>query len=569
MNARSLFVIATVALGMLLGLLLRALRRRRSSSPSRDVKRVVIVGGGFAGVYAARELEKLQRGRNDFDIVLVSKENYFVFQPMLPEVISGSIGLTDVVSPLRRLLRTTQVVVRDVESIDTVAKVVRAAPGYHAKEHLIAYDHLILATGIVTDFRGLTGLPEHALPFKNLGDALELRTQVIHALEEADIETHDAKLKRQLCTFVVAGGGFSGVEVVAELNDFVRRVARHYRNIDPAELRIVLLQSQPRILPEMPEKLGRFAAELLRKRGVEIRLGVRLAAATGSDAVLSDGTRIPTKTLVSTVPSSPHPLVEALPLPKTKAGKLVVDGMLRVREARDVWALGDCAHVPTLVRDGTSGEGVPAPPTAQHATRQARTVARNIVAALDGRPQVAFDFRGFGKMGSLGHRNAVAEVFGLSISGFIAWFLWRTVYLMKLPGWGRRIKVAASWTFELFLPPDLAQLRLSTSTCMLKQHYEPGQVVFAEGDLGDRIYIVLAGRAEVSRTDAGVVATVGPGEYFGEMALLAATARDATVRCVEAMDVLAIDKREYALLSAHVPDLRRSIERVQKVRQAS
>jgi NADH dehydrogenase len=482
---------------------------------------------------------------------------------MLPEVISGSIGLTDVVTPLRRILDKTQVYVRDVESIDLERKIVRAAPGYHAQPHLIPYDHLILATGSVTDFRGLTGLPEHALPFKNLADALQLRTQVIHALEEADIEGDDPELRRQLLTFVVAGGGFSGVEVVAELNDFVRTVARHYRNIDPREIRVVLLHSQDRILPEMPAKLGEFAQKILARRGVELMLKTRLAAATGQEALLANGTRIPTKTLVSTVPSSPHPLIEALQLPKSKGGKLIVDGMLRVEGATDVWALGDCAQVPAP--DGTF-----APPTAQHATRQARTAARNIAATLRGTPLAAFDFRGLGTMGSLGHRNAVAKVFGLSISGFLAWFLWRTLYLMKLPGWGRRIKVAASWTLDLFLPPDLVQLPLTGSTGVTKEHFEPGQAVFAEGDVGDRIYIVLAGRAEVVRSDGNggeaLIARVGAGEYFGEMALLSSAARNATVRCVEPMDVLAIPKREFALLSANVPDLKSSFERVMNMR---
>jgi NADH dehydrogenase len=560
MTFKALFVVAALALGMLIAMVTRARRRRPARSKGKR-PRVVIIGGGFGGVYAARELEKLQRKHHEFDIVLINKENYFVFQPMLPEVISGSIGLTDVVSPLRRLLPRTDVHVRDVESIDVVRKVVRAAPGYHAREHLIPYDHLILATGTVTDFRGLTGLPEHALPFKNLADALALRAQVIHALEEGDIESHEPALREQLLTFVVAGGGFSGVEVVAELNDFVRTVARNYRNIDPRELRVVLLHSQDRILPEMPEKLGRFAESILRKRGVEIRLGVRLTAATGSEAVLSDGSRIPTKTLVSTVPSMPHPLVQALPLPKTKNGRLVVDGTLRVADTADVWALGDCAQVP-------SPDGSPAPPTAQHATRQAETCARNVVAALRGRPRVAFGFRGLGKMGSLGHRNAVAEVFGVSFSGFVAWFLWRSVYLMKLPGWGRRLKVAVSWTLDLFLPPDLVQLKLSGSTGMQREHFEPGQNVFNEGDLGDRIYIVLGGRAEVLRGDI-VIAYVGAGEFFGEMALLSSTPRNATVRCLEPMDVLAIPKREFALLSANVPDLRQSFERVQQMRMAS
>jgi len=527
------------------------------------VKRIVIVGGGFGGVYAARALERQLRGLEDWAISLFSRENYFVFQPMLPEVISGTVGLTDVVSPLRRLLRRTHVHVRDVESIDVCNQTVTAAPGFRQRPHVVEYDHLVLAPGTVTDFRGLAGLPEHALPFKNLADALEVRSHVIRALEEADVEGDDPELRRQLLTFVVAGGGFSGVEVVAELNDFVRSVARLYRRIDPRDIRVVLVHAQDRILPEVSPKLGAFAAKILRRRGVELALGQRLKAATGESAILDDGSVIPTKTLVSTIPASPHPLVDALALPKTKNGRLVVDASLRVQGYANVWALGDCASVPT-------SDGTPCPPTAQHATRQARLIAENIAATLAGKKLRPFDFKGLGKMGSLGRRNAVAEIFGLSISGFLAWFLWRTIYLAKLPGWGRRLKVASSWALDLVLAPELVELRLDRSAGAVHEHFESGQNVFVEGELGDRVYILLSGRAEVMRRrpSAGgvaveqVFATLGPGECFGEMALLGSAPRNATVRCVEPMTVLSIPKREFGLLAANVPGLRGSFEQV-------
>ncbi len=489
-------------------------------------KRVVVVGGGFAGVYAAQALERKLRGRDDWEILLFSRDNYFVFQPMLPEVISGTIGLTDVVSPLRRLLRRTHVVVRDVESIDVAARTITAAPGFRPHAHVERYDHLVLAPGTVTDFRGLPGLPEHALPFKNLADALDLRARAIRALEEADVEDDDPVLRKQLLTFVVAGGGFSGVEVVAELNDFVRNVARLYRRIDQRDIRVVLVHGQSEILPEVSPKLRAFAARILRRRGVELVLNQRLKAATAEAAILSDGTAIPTRTLVSTIPSSPHPLVDALPLPKTKNGRLIVDGHLRVSGHDNIWALGDCASIPTA-------DGAPCPPTAQHATRQAQVAADNIVAAIDGGSLRAFDFKGLGKM--------------------------------KLPGWGRRIKVASSWTLDLILPTELIQLRLGGTAGATHEYFEPGQTVFNEGELGDRVYILLSGRAEVLRRRGGgeqLLTTLGPGECFGEMALLDSAPRNATVRCVEAMTVLSIPKREFGLLAANVPGLRASFEQV-------
>jgi NADH dehydrogenase len=526
--------------------------------------RVVILGGGFAGVYVAEALEKLRRG-DEFEILLVNKENHFVFQPMLPEVISGTIGLVDVVSPLRRLLPRTELHVREVEAVDLAGCTITTSTGFHPHPHVVPWDHLVLALGTVTDFRGLRGLAEHAFPFKNLTDALSLRNHVIRTLEEAAIEIHDESLRRKLLTFVVAGGGFSGVEVAAELNDFVRDVARHYAAIDRSEIKVILLHAQDRILPEMDAKLALFAQRILGKRGVEIRLNTRLVAATGDGALLADGTHIPCKTLVSTVPASPHPLIESLALPKTKNGRLRADATLALEGTPNVWAVGDCAAVP-------APEGGLCPPTAQHAIRQARLVAENIVATIRGGARKPFAFKGLGKMGSLGRRTAVAEVFGFKIYGFLAWFLWRTIYLLKMPGWGRRLKVAVSWTLDLFLPPELVQVPLHGTVGVAREHFEPGQEVFHQGDIGDRVYIVLSGRAEVVHENgaaARVLATLGRGQYFGEMALLRSTTRNATVRCVEAMDVLSLPKKEFNLLATNLPELRTSFERTSAERGAT
>jgi NADH dehydrogenase len=523
-------------------------------------KQIVILGGGFAGVYTALALERALGTRDDFEVVLVNKENYFVFQPMLPEVISGTIGLTDVVSPLRRLLPKTDIHIREVESVDLDSRTVTTSPGFKPHSHTIPYDHLVLAMGTVTDFRGLPGLPEHAMPFKNLGDAIALRNHAIRALEEASIEHHDRELRGELLTFVVAGGGFSGVEVAAELNDFVRAVARNYPRIDPSEIRVILLHAQERILPEMDPSLATFAQKILGRRGVEIRLKTRLASATGHAAILAGGESIPTRTLVSTVPAFPHPLIESLSLPKAKNGRVLTDPQLRVSGLENVWAVGDCARI-------ANPDGTVVPPTAQHATRQAEVAAHNILGAIrgSGTPRV-FDFGGLGKMGSLGHHSAVAEILGVKLSGFVAWWLWRTIYLMKMPGWGRRLKIASSWTLDLVLPPELVELRLAGSQGIGQEHYEPGQDVFRQGELGDRLYIILSGSAEVRRREGEdpekVLARLGPGQCFGEMALVNMATRNATVRCTQAMDVLSLPKKEFAALAANLPDLRRSFERL-------
>ncbi len=529
-------------------------------------KRIVILGGGFAGVYTARRLEKklkrLGARAGEYEIVLVNRDNYFVFQPMLPEVISGSIGILDTVSPLRRLLPRTTIVVREIEEIDLTTRTIRTSPGVHPHPSEIRFDHLVLALGTVTDFRGLRGLPEHAMPFKNLADALALRNHVIGALEEAAVEDEE-ELRRQLLTFVIAGGGFSGVEVAAELNDFVREVARSYPSIDPAEIRVVLLHSQDRILPEVSPKLALFAQKILAARGVEIRLNTRLEAASAEAALLAGGERIATRTLVSSVPSSPHPLIQALTLAKAPNGRVLVTPRLDVEGAENIWALGDCALVPNP--DGATF----APPTAQHAIRQATVVADNIAASIGGTKQRSFSFAGLGKMGSLGHRTAVADVFGFQVSGFLAWWLWRTIYLAKLPGWARRIKVATSWTLDLFLQPDLVQLRAGAAGGLRHEHYEPGQAVFHQGDVGDSIFVIVDGAAEVLREEAATstrVACLGAGEVFGEMALLGRSVRNATVRCLEPMTILRLPKRDFRLLDASLPALRRSFEDVAAAR---
>jgi len=516
-------------------------------------RRIVILGGGFAGVYVARRLERRLKRRDDVEVVLVNRENYFVFQPLLPEVISGTIGLTDVVTPLRRLLKRTDVHVREIDGVDLEARTVTLAPGFHPTPQVIHYDHLVIALGTVTDFRGMRGLSEHAFPFKNLADALRLKNHVIRALEEAAIEGDDPELRKRLLTFVVAGGGFSGVEVAAELNDLVRGAVTSYRGIDPKEVKVVLVHSQDRILPEVSPALAAFAEKKLRARGVEIRLNARLEAATAQSAVLKGGEAIATATLVSTVPSFPHPLVEALPLEKA-GGRLIVDPFLRAGGRPDVWALGDCARVP-------APGGVFSPPTAQHATRQADVVADNILCALDGGAAGPLRFAGLGKMGSLGKRSAVAEILGLNISGFLAWFIWRTIYLMKLPGWGRRLKVAAAWTLDLLLPPELVQLRTDVTPAIAQEHFEPGEIVFHEGDSGDRLYILLRGQAEVL-IGTRRVAELAAGAYFGEMALVTNAPRNATVRCITAMDVLALPKRDFGLLATHLPGVKQSVEKV-------
>jgi NADH dehydrogenase len=522
-----------------------------STTPTR----ILILGGGFGGVYAALTLEKVLKRelkRGEVEIALVSRDNYLTFQPMLPEVVSGSIGILDTIAPIRRLCPRTNLYTRAIEEVDLQRRCVTLASGVGSRQLQLEYDHLVVALGNVTSFAGQQGLLEHALPFKYLGDALTLRNHAIHALEEADIE-RDPKARQGLLTFVVAGGGFSGVEAVAELNDFVRSAARSFRNVQPEEIRVVLLHAGGLILPELPKNLAEFAQRLLMKRGVELRLNTRLAGATAEAALLSGGERIETRTLVSTVPGGPNPVVAALNCPKDR-GRIVTDPYLEVPGHAGVWAVGDCA----LIVDATTSE--PSPPTAQHAIREGRCAAENIAATLSGSAKRAFAFKALGKMGSLGHRSAVAEVFGIKLSGFLAWWLWRTVYLMKLPGLDRKIRVAVDWTLDLLLPSDIVQLRTDRAVSIRREHFEPGQAIFREGDHGDWLYIIEDGEVEVRKRVAGQEETpirrLGPGDCFGEIALLGDHVRTASTHSLTSTNALAIDRDACQALLSTLPPLR-------------
>jgi len=538
----------------------------------KERTRILILGGGFAGVYTAMYLDKLLRSEPDVEISLVSRENYFVFQPMLAEVISGNIGLLDTVSPIHRLVPRCRLYIREIESISLPKRQVTLGPGFWPQSLVLEFDHLVLALGTVTDFRGITGLHQHALPFKNLADAVRLRNHLIHVLNEAEIESNSER-RQQLLTFVVAGGGFSGVEVAAELNDFVRHMAKQFRSFSAADIRVVLVHSGKQILErEVGQKLSAYAQRLLQGRGVELCLENRLKTATPDAAILSSGVRIPTKTLVSTVPSSSHPLIDTLDVSK-EGGRIVVDGHLQVIGSENIWALGDTARVPNAADNGHC------PPTAQHAIRQAKTLAHNIAARIHGRELRIFRFPGLGKMGALGHHSAVAELFNrIRISGFPAWLLWRTVYWWKLPGFDRKLKVGFSWLLDLLIPPEAVQLRIDGGPALAQLHFEPGEVVFRKGDLGDSLYIILQGEAEViletesaepSQSSVERVqrlATLGAGEYFGEIALLKQKTRSATVRCTKALDLLVLPQGQFQALTTNLPDFKSSFELVMDLR---
>jgi NADH dehydrogenase len=526
---------------------------------------VVVLGGGFGGVYTALALERLAAKGAPVEVSLVNRENYLVFQPMLAEVVAGDVGILDTLSPLRQLLARTHIFVREIESVDLVRRVVTLGAGLTPRTHELAFDHLVVALGNVTDFRGIPGLPEHALPFKTLADAVRIRNHVIHVLEQSSAE-RDADLRRTMLTFVVAGGGFSGTELAAALNGFVRRAVRYYPSIPRNEIRVVLVHSGRRLLErELTPRLAAYATTALAGQGIELWLGERLAAATPGSAVLASGQRISTRTLISTVPSSPNPIVERLGLP-LDGGRLACDGTLAVSGCEGVWAVGDCGLIPIL-------SGRPCPPTAQHAIRQAKLVAANIVAHRAGAPLRRFAFTGLGKLGALGHHRAVAELpGGVRLAGLPAWLMWRAVYWSKLPGASRKTRVAISWMSDLALPPHPVQLNLGGGRGTAQAHYEPGEVVFNEGDAADSLFMILSGQVEVLKhagAQLQLVGALGPGEYFGEMALLGRHPRSATTRALTALDVLVLPGSDFSALAGSLPEFRSGFEQIARMRAES
>jgi NADH dehydrogenase len=425
-------------------------------------KRIVILGGGFAGVGAAQDLTKPLRkehrlagdkgstGDDTVEVLLLNRDNYFVFQPLLADIISGTIETTHVVVPLRRMLPGAGVEVGYVDGIDTEAQTVRLRRRLSGAVVAIHYDALILALGGVTDLAAVPGMAEHGVGVRTLGDAFYLRNRALDMLEEARIEA-DPERRARLLTFVVVGGGSTGVEVAAELRDLVELAARSFRDVK-LEPRVVLVHSRPIVLAELGERLGRYATKKLRQAGVDLRLGHRVASVDVDRVQLDDGTIIPTATVVSTVGNAPNPALASIPAAHDGRGWLTPDTTFALPGVRNVWALGDAVSIIDPKTDR------PLPATAQHAVREGPHAARNVLAALDGRPQEPFDYGQLGMLVSVGRFKAVGDVLGVKVSGLLGWLLWRTYYLLRLPTIDRRIRVALDWTLDLLLKHDIVEI---------------------------------------------------------------------------------------------------------------
>jgi len=522
------------------------------------VHRVLILGGGFAGLYAARNLQRLMGKKAAIEVV--NRENYFVFQPLLPEVAGGAISAVNAVSPLRFLTREIFIRKAEVDSINPEAQTVTVFQGVQRRPTVLEYDHLIIALGSGSDLTRTPGLSEHAFTMKTLSDARRLRAHVIERLEHADI-TRLPEVKKGALTFTVIGGGFSGIETVGEIKELIDRSLRYYPNINASEIRVVVLEFADRILNEMPESLAAYAQNKLNQRGIEVQLGVGVAEATGTQLVTTTGEVIDTRTIVATIGNTPAPVVAKMPL-TLEQGRILVRRDFRADGFENIWAIGDCALIP--MTDTASAREDFAPPTAQFAVREAKHLAQNVVAALQNQNLKKFHYSSKGSLASLGAGRGVAEVYGIKLTGRLAWLLWRVYYISFLPGMQTRISVLWNWLMDGFSPRSVVQINSEKPQDARHVLYRAGDRIYENGARSDGFYTIASGSVEITGIDPETGEETSrvliAGDHFGERLLIGATRRIATAVAIEDTKVLVLTRDEFLKLAEGLPFFRTYFE---------
>ncbi len=436
-----------LALGAVYGAwtVLRHAERREQNADLGKGKRFLVLGSGFAGSSAAQELARLLPEADNGEITLIDANNFLLFTPMLTEAAGGDINPQHIVSPARAFSRRINFVQGHVTGIDLKNKTVDVETGLDHLEPLkqtLHGDHIVIALGAVTSYHGLPGVEQNSIPMKRLEDAPKAFLKVSSCLERANVEPDPAR-KKELLTFVVAGGGYTGVETMAALNGLVRSSAKTFPGFREDEIRTVVVHPGKRLLEEITPDLAEFAMQKLEERGVEVQLNASVSEAGADFVQVKDGDRIPTRTLIWTAGVMPNPLIETLPAPKGKHHGIQVDAYCQVPDYPGIWALGDNAEIPKPDGNGTYG------PTAQNATREGKLVGGNIVSTLRGKPLKPFQFTPIGELALVGHQTGVARVYGYNFSGFIAWAMWRAIYLAKMPGIGQQSRILTDWVLDV------------------------------------------------------------------------------------------------------------------------
>ncbi|MGW2723342.1 NAD(P)/FAD-dependent oxidoreductase [Streptomyces sp. NPDC001492] len=427
----------------------------------KERARILVVGGGYVGMYTALRLQqKLKRElrRGEAEITVVTPDPYMTYQPFLPEAAAGAISPRHVVVPLRRVLDQCHVVVGEVRSIDhakrTATLTTLATEEEGAGPEHMTYDELVLAPGSISRTLPVPGLADHGIGFKSVEEAIGLRNHVIEQMDIAS-STRDPAIRDAALTFVFVGGGFAGVEALGELEDMARYAARYYHNIRPEDMKWILVEASDRILPEVGEEMGRYTVTELRRRNIDVRLHTRLESCADRVAVLSDGARFPTRTVVWTAGVKPSPLLAATDLPRTERGRLKCTPQLTIEGVTHAWAAGDAAAVP----DVTAAEpGTETAPNAQHAVRQAKLLGDNIAHSLRDEPLETYSHRYVGSVASLGLHKGVAHVYGRKLKGYPAWFMHRVYHLSRVPTFNRKARVLAEWTLSGLFKREIVSL---------------------------------------------------------------------------------------------------------------
>jgi len=516
-------------------------------------KRIVIIGGGFGGVKCAQTLSAQLRN-GDAELILFNKENHLVFSPLLADAVGSSLSLDDVIVPLRQLLPGVQCRTEEVRHIDLAGSRLEFE-GHDGQARHLDYDHVVIACGNVSNLNVVPGMADHAFPLKTVGDAAVLRTHILQQMEKAEV-CDDPVKRRWYLSFVVVGGGYSGVETAGEINDLVRSSLRFYANIRDEDVGVTLIHSREQLLPEISPQLREFARKKMEKAGVTMKLNARVMLATGEGVGLKDDF-VRGGTIVCTIGSTIAPVVARLDTPKEK-GRLLTDPDMRLRGSPNVWAIGDCAAILN------AHDGQPSPPTGQFAERQGRQCADNIVRVIGGEPTRPFAFKVLGQLCSIGGHSAVAEMFGFRLSGFLAWFTWRGVYLFKLPSWSRRIQVGFDWAWLLVFPRDLSCIKTDVTDRVSHAHYEPGDYIIRQGEPPSGFYVIEKGEVDIVRTspeqpDGEVIATLGAGNFFGEAALLNNRPRTASARARTPLEVVIMGRNVFTTISKSLAPLRNAL----------
>ena len=489
-----------------------------------------------------------------YDVILFNRENHMVFQPLLAEVVGASIGPAAVAMPLRQMLPRVRCRAETVLEVDLKSNRLSYA-GLTGEIVEMDYDHLILACGGDVNMGLIPGMADHAFPLRTLGDAFALRAHVMEQLEKAEV-CDDPKHRQWLLSFIVVGGGFSGVEVVGEINDLVRGSEKFFPHVALDEIVVTLIHSRDSILPEVSPQLREFAKEKMQQLGITMALERRVELVTSEGVGTVGGEMIAGATVVCTIGNTMAPLIEQLAVDKER-GRLRTDPDMRISGYPNAWATGDCARIVNAY------DGSISPATGQFAERQGRQVVANILREIKGEPTQPFSFKPLGQLCAIGGKHAVAEMFGQRLSGFSAWFLWRTVYLLKVPSFSRKIKVAFDWTWELLFSRDLAHLKANQTERVRKAYYKEGDYVFRQGEPGANFYVIEKGEVEVVHVadadEEKVIAVLGPGDFFGEMALIEKQRRSASVRARTRVEVVVMGSTVFNQISSSLAPLRELI----------